>query len=30
MEETKAAFDLVADHADGVVKAIIHVAGDLT
>ena len=29
MEETKAAFDLVADHADGVVKAIIHVAGDL-
>ena len=30
MEETKAAFDLVVDHADGVVKAIIHVAGDLT
>jgi len=29
MEETKAAFDLVVDHADGVVKAIIHVAGDL-
>jgi len=29
MEETKAAFDLVADHANGVVKAIIHVAGDM-